>query len=182
MRRELKILLLAASLFLLAGGLFGPVYAVFVEEIGGNLLIAGSAYGLFSIITGVLIFLISRWEDHIKYQEKLVIVGYLMSSLGYLGLIFVRAPIHLFIIESIFGIGTAVQTPAYDGLYSKHLDRGKFASEWGLWESMYYIVTAIAATIGGFLANTYGFKVLFLIMFVLSILGLFVSLLLLKSS
>ena len=123
MRRELKILLLAASLFLLAGGLFGPVYAVFVEEIGGNLLIAGSAYGLFSIITGVLIFLISRWEDHIKYQEKLVIVGYLMSSLGYLGLIFVRAPIHLFIIESIFGIGTAVQTPAYDGLYSKHLDR-----------------------------------------------------------
>ena len=49
MQRKLKILLFASALFMLAGGLFGPIYAVFVEEIGGDLLTAGGAYAAFSI-------------------------------------------------------------------------------------------------------------------------------------
>ena len=43
MKRKLKILLMASALLMLAGGLFGPIYAVFVEQIGGDLLTAGGA-------------------------------------------------------------------------------------------------------------------------------------------
>ncbi|MCD6477724.1 MAG: MFS transporter [Candidatus Aenigmarchaeota archaeon] len=175
MRRELKILLSAAGLFIVAGGLFGPIYAVFVEKIGGDLLTAGSAYGLYSISAGFLIFLISKWEDHVKHQEKLVVLGYLLSTIGFLGYLLIRTPIHLFIVQIILGLGEAVGTPAYDGLYSKYLDKGKFVSEWGLWESMHYILTAIAAVIGGFLANMLGFKILFIFMFFLSLSGLIIS-------
>ena len=175
MQRELKILLLASALSMLAGGLFGPIYAVFVEEIGGDLLTAGAAYAAFAIAAGILVFFISRWEDHVKHQEKLVVIGYFLSSIGFLGYLLIKTPLHLFIVQIILGIGEAVGIPAYDGLYSKHLDKGKFVSEWGLWESMYYIVLGISALIGGFLANIYGFKLLFTIMFILSILGLIAS-------
>ena len=54
MNKNLKLLLLTASLFLFAGGLFGPIYAVFVEDIGGDLLTAGAAFGTFSIVVNTL--------------------------------------------------------------------------------------------------------------------------------
>lgn len=175
MQRELKILLLASTFSTLAGGLFGPIYAVFVAGIGGDLLTAGTAYSLFAISAGVLIFFISRWEDHVKHQEKLVIAGYFLGCMGFLGYLLIQTPLHLFMVQILFGVGEAVATPAYDGLYSKHLDKGKFASEWGLWDSMYYIVTGIAAAIGGFLASLYGFRVLFAVMLAVSIVGLITS-------
>lgn len=179
MQRALKILLFSSAFFMLAGGLFGPIYAIFVEEIGGDILDAGIAYSLFALAAGVLIFIISRWEDHVKHQEKFVVLGYMLSVIGFSGYLLIRNPIDLFAVQIIFGIGEAVGTPAFDGLYSKHLDRGKFASEWGLWESMYRILTAVAAAAGGILASFYGFHALFVIMLLLSMAGLVISFLLL---
>lgn len=176
MQRTLKILLLSSALFTLAGGLFGPIYAVFVKEIGGDLLTAGSAYAAFAISAGILTYLISRWEDHVKHQEKLVVLGFSLSCLGFLGYLVIRNPIDLFIVQIIFGIGEAIGTPAYDGIYSRHLDKGKYVSEWGLWESVDYIVAGVAAAIGGLLASIYGFRFLFVIMFILSLLGLITAL------
>ena len=175
MRRELKILLMASAFSVLAGGLFGPIYAIFVEEIGGDLLTAGAAYSIFAIASGVLIFLISRWEDHVKHQENLVILGYGLGCIGFLGYIFIRNPLDLFIVQIIFGFSEAIATPAYDGMYSRFLDKGKFASQWGLWDSMYYIVSGFAGLVGGYLALVYGFKFIFVIMFGLSLIGLFIS-------
>lgn len=56
----------------------------------------------------------------------------------------------LFLVQMIFGIGKAIETPAFDEVYSKHLDHGKFASEWGLWDSTTYITFGISGVIGGF--------------------------------
>ncbi len=182
MQRNLKILLMASSLFMLAGGLFGPIYAVCVEEIGGDLLTAGAAYSIFAIVAGIMIFLIGRWEDRVKHQEKLIIIGYVLSCAGFLGYLFVKAPVHLFMVQIIFGVGEAIGTPAFDGLYTKHLDKGKFASEWGMWDAMSYITIGIGALAGGYLANLYGFRFLFTIMFVISLLGLFTSIFLTAKS
>ncbi len=179
MQQELKILLLASALFMLSGGLLGPIYAIFVEDIGGDILTAGTSYAIFAIIAGTLIFFVSRWEDHVKHLEKLVVVGYALSCVGFLGYILIRNPMDLFIVQAIFGIGQAVGAPAFDGLYSKHLDKGKFASEWGVWESMALLITGAAAAVGSFVANFFGFKFLFVIMLALSVLGLAVSSLLL---
>ena len=107
---------------------------------------------------GILIFFIGKWEDNIKHQEILVIVGYAVSCLGFLGYLFVDSPIKLFAIEGIFGVATAVRSPAFASLYSKNLDVGKYASEWGTWESIGWVVIGLAALIGGYLAKLYGFK------------------------
>ncbi len=176
----MKILLMGSFFFMFAGGMFGPIYAVFVENIGGDLLTAGSAYAAFSISAGVLMFFISRWEDHVKHQEKLIILGYGLSCVGFLGYLLIQNPIHLFIVQIIFGIGEAVNSPAYDGMYSRLLERGKFASEWGMWESMQYIVISVAALVGGYLASAFGFKLIFVLMFILSLFGLTTASALLK--
>jgi len=181
MKKELKILLVVSGIFIFAGGLFGPLYAVFVEGIGGDLITAGGAYSAFAISAGVLVFIISKWEDHVKHTEKLIIAGYAISAIGYFYYIFVRDPLNLFIVQVIFGIGQAVCSPAYDGLYSRSMDKGRYVFQWGIWESMSRIVMGVSALLGGFIALYYGFSTLFVIMFVLSLLGVLVSLLLIKN-
>ena len=181
MQKELRVLLLANGLILLAGGVFGPIYAVFVENIGGDLLTAGTAYSAFALAAGVLIYFLSKWEDHVKHQEKLVIIGYALNSIGCLGYLLIQRPWHLFVVQVILGLGEAISAPAYDGLYSRHLDKGKFVSEWGLWESMQWIVLAIAAALGGFIADTYGFRHLFVLMFLASFLGMCTAIILVKN-
>ncbi|MBT3324442.1 MFS transporter [archaeon] len=180
MNRNIKILLVASSFFMLAGGLFGPIYAIFVEEIGGDLLTAGAAYSIFAITAGVIIYFISKWEDKIKYKKELLIGSYALSCIGFLGYLFIQSPIHLFLVQIVFGIGDAIGTPLFDGLYSKNIDEGKDVSEWGAWESLNYIFQGIAALVGGYIALKYGFRPLFVIMLVLSIFGLGTSILLVK--
>jgi len=175
MQRELKILTLASGLFIFAAGLFGPIYAVFVEDIGGDILTAGMSYSIFAIIAGVLTFLISRWEDHVKHKEKLVVIGYALATIGSLGYLFIKNPFDLYVVQSIFGISTAIRLPAFYGLYSKHLDHRKYVSEWGLWEGIAWIVTGVSAIIGSYLANIYGFRTLFIVMFIVSLFSLIAS-------
>lgn len=177
MKSALKILLLSSFFFNMAAGLFGPLYAVFVQRIGGDLLTAGSAYAGFSIALGVMIFFLSRWEDRVKHQEKLVVAGRGLAVVGFFGYLFIKSPVDLFFVQVIFGVAEAVIVPAFDSLYSRNLDKGKTASEWGMWESMRAIVVGIAAVVGGFIAQLYGFQTLFAIMAVVSILAFAASLL-----
>lgn len=176
MKRGIRFLLISDTWATLALGMIGPIYAIFVEEIGGDILDASWAYFAFMMTSGVMMYLISHWEDKAKHKEKLVTMGYLLTALGCLSYIFVHNQISLVITQIILGVAEAVQVPAYDALYSKYLDKSKEASEWGDWESMRYIMTAIAAIVGGYLAYQYGFKILFIVMFVVSIGGVFSSL------
>ncbi len=55
-----RILLITSYIGFLTVGLFGPLYAIFVKKIGGDVLEAGVAYGLFSIVSGAFIFTAGR--------------------------------------------------------------------------------------------------------------------------
>ena len=181
MHKVLKILLVTSGLTLFAGGLFSPIYAIFVENIGGDILTAGIAYSIFAIIAGVLTFIISRFEDKIKYRNAMIITGYALGCLGFLGYIFIKSPMHLFLVQIVFGLANAIKNPSWDATYSSHLDKKKSASEWGDWEGMALIVIGIASVIGSFIAQKLGFTILFIIMFSISLLGLISSLFLLKT-
>ncbi len=176
MKFNLKILLWSSFFINLAVGLFGPIYAVFVEQIGGTLFITGSAAAVFSITSGVLIFFISKWEDKIKHQENLLIFGRFLTIIGVGGYLLVNSPWHLFLVEIILGFAVAFESPAFDSLYSKNLQKGKFASQWGMWESMYAITTGVAAFVGGFLAQEYGFRILFIIMTIIALISFLITL------
>ncbi len=176
MKKELNILLLAAAFSTFVHSMLGPIYAIFVEKIEGGVLEASYAIAIFSLSAGVLIYIISKWEDRIKHKEKLLTIGYLLNSVGFFSYMLVSKPVHLYMVEAIFGLGIAVLSPIYDGLYSKNLSKDKYVSEWGAWESMSYIISSIAALLGGLLVSFFGFEALFFTMFLLSLASVFVSL------
>lgn len=175
MRLGLKILLFSDGCMLLAAGMLGPIYAIFVEEIGGNILDASGAFAAFMLTSGIILYLLGKWEDRVKHKKKIVVTGYLIRCIGFLGYYFVFNPLSLILIQITLGFGEAFGLPAYDAVYTRYLDRGKEASEWGAWETTNYLVAGIGALAGGLIAAFLGFRNLFLVMFGISVLGLFVS-------
>jgi MFS family permease len=172
MKKGLKFLLLADAWQIYALGLIAPIYAVFVEKIGGDILDASWGYFAFMMTTGVATYFLGQWEDRVKHKERLVIFGYLLTAIGCISYIYVSNQLGLVLTQIVFGMSVAVKNPAYDALYTEYMDEHKEASAWADWEAMSYATTAIAALIGGYFANRYGFTALFIFMFVSALLSM----------
>jgi MFS family permease len=171
MKKGIKVLLKADGWINLAMGMIGPIYAIYVEEIGGDILDASWAYSTYMITAGVVMYMLSKWEDRAKHKEKFIVIGYALTSLGCLLYFFVFNQFTLLITQVVLGLSIAVLDPAFDAIYSHYVKAKEEASNWGIWESMSYIVTGFAAIFGGYIASSFGFKTLFLIMFIISLFG-----------
>lgn len=169
--KALRILLFTNFLILVSGAMLGPIYALFVEEIGGNLLDASITGGLFALAAGIVSLFSGRLTDKTKNPKKIVIIGYLLIAGGFFSYSIVNSILCLFAIQLIIGAGEALYSPAFDALYSKHLVKTKRGREWGAWESMNYFSIAIGAIVGGLVVNAFGFKSVFYIMGTISLIS-----------
>ncbi len=165
-----------------AAGLFNPLYAIFVERIGGDILSASGAYAVFAVSTGILIMILGRLEDHRFKKEKMVFLGYFTLALGNLSYYFVYNPSQLFFTQALIGIGIAFIEPAWDAIYSKSIDRGKESSEWSLWAGGINIMLGLGAVAGGIFVSFFGFRLLFAGMFLLDTISAFIAMRLLEES
>lgn len=164
LNRPLKILLTTNALILIAGAMLGPIYAIFVEQIGGDLMDASIAGGIFALVAGLTTLLSGKYSDKVKENELIVVAGYCIVGAGFLLYFWVDSVIFLFIVQAIIGLGEAIYSPAFDAVYSKHLDGKHSGTQWGAWESMNYFTAAAGAFVGGVIVTTFGFQALFLIM------------------
>ncbi len=180
MKFEIKLLLFTSILFNFSLGLLGPIYAIFIEKIGGGILEASAASTTFSLVTGILILVFGRLEDQRLNKKLMIVVGYFIHAFGILGYLFVTEVMHIYFIQAFLGIGAAILTPAFDALYSTKADKGKESSEWSYWEGGVRIVVSVAALAGGIIATFYGFKTLFIFMSIFAFLSAFGSAFLLK--
>lgn len=165
--KALRILLLTNGMVLFSVAMFAPIYAVFVEKIGGDILDASYAYGAFAAAAGFVSIFSGRISDKINKKATLI-TGYLLIGLGFLGYVWVDSVTDLLIVQVIIGMGEAVYSPSFDALYSKHLDHGKSASEWGAWESLNYFSITFGAVGGGLIVKYFSFDAMFLIMSLLA--------------
>ena len=161
---SLKILVGTNALILIAGAMLGPIYALFVGEIGGDLMDASLAGAIFALAAGVTTLSSGRYADKLKNPKLIVLIGYAVIALGFFLLTIATTIWFLFVVQALIGFGEAIYSPAFDALYSKHIDHHKGGRQWSYWESMNYFTAVVGAVAGGLLASTFGFDVLFIAM------------------
>jgi MFS family permease len=163
MRRAIKVLISASIFINFSIGLFAPIYAIFVEKIGGNILSASTAGAIYNILLGILTIIFGKLEDRMG-RRNMVTIGYFLNTVAYTIYIFVKNPIELFFAQAVLGIGDAAKNPAWEAIFSKSLDKGQESSEWAYWGGSTTIIFGIAALVGGIIATNYGFRLLFVLM------------------
>ncbi len=169
----LRILLVTDGLVVFSGAMLGPIYALFVQDIGGDILDTGLAAGVFTATAGIVVFLSGRFSDKVRETELVVALGYAAIGLGFLSYTLVHSVTQLLLVQAIIGFGQALSSPSFDALYSRHVDPKRSGSQWGAWESMSYFAVAFGALAGSTVVSLFGFRVLFVVMGCLALLSAF---------
>ena len=163
LNKPIKILLATNGLILMAAAMIGPIYALFIEEIGGSLLDASYAGAAFALVAGITVLVSGSYTDKVKHPERIVALGSIIFGSGFFLLTFVQSIWMLLLVQGIIGFGEAIYSPSYDAVYSKHLTKNEAGRQWGFWESMSYFTAVVGALLGGYIASTFGFDALFIV-------------------
>lgn len=177
--KVVKLLVLSDLALLFGWGLISPILAIFIigHIQGGDVRVAGIAVGIYWLLKSLLQIPIGNYLDK-NHGEKddfcFLVVGTLLSSLAPLGFIVASLPWHIYIFQAVHAVGAGLALPAWCGIFTRHINKGKEAQSWALDSSAIGIGAGISGIIGGIIAKTFGFLPLFI---GVSILGLVATIL-----
>lgn len=173
--KPLQYLFLVHGLFVLGGSFLGPLYAVFVQHIHGDILSISISWSIFLLSTTICGIIIAQLGDRVKKKKELLIAGYIIRAVVWFFYMFVASIEALIFLQIILGVGEAVGSPAFNALFAQHLDGDEPIKEFSDWTIIGNVTTAIATLLGGFIVKIAGFTILFGLMSFLAFLAAIIA-------
>jgi hypothetical protein len=174
--RIIKYLILSDLAFWSGWGLVTPIFAIFIVERieGGSVFIAGAASAAYWIFRSLFRVPVSFFLDKCSGEKDdywFLTVGLFIASLVPFGFVFATKPIHIYILQVVYALGVATSASGWSPIFTRYLDRGREATQWGLSGSSYGIGIGITGMIGGWAVMRFGFNPVFITVGVMGLLG-----------
>ncbi len=163
----IKVLVIGDAFLNSGWGLVAPVFAIYIiQDIkGGDIVVAGFAAAVYWIVKSIIQMPFAKYLDR-NHGEKddfyAVFFGLLIVSLVPLGYMISSLPWHIYASQVLYAVGMAMVVPAWFGLYTRHIDKGKEAYEWSVYSTSLGFIIGIFGAVGGVIASVVGFKGIFL--------------------
>lgn len=174
--RVIKYLLISDFIFWSGWGLVSPILAIFVvKQIeGGSEMVVGVATAIYWLLLSVLrvplgLYLDSKGNEKINYY--FMTAGLFAASLVSFGFIFATKPWHLYLLQAMHAVAMVSNFTGWSALFTRHIDKGREATEWGLDATSVGIGTGVSALAGSWVAGMFGFKMVFLLVGLLGLAG-----------
>jgi MFS family permease len=161
--KRARLLLKVSFLVTFAESMLVPMYAAFTERVGGSILDASIAYGLFSVATGLVIGLLGTREIFERNTGRFLMAGFLTSVVCDVAYVFVQNKWQLFAAQIVAGLATGLIEPAWDALFTDGIETSS-AKHWSIWAGGTHLLTGVAAFAGGLIAAWFSFTALFITM------------------
>lgn len=157
-------------------GFIGPIFALFIAGFidGGTAEVVGVATSIYLFTKSIFQIPFSSIIDRIhgEYVDFwFLIVGAVVSTFLPLTYLVIHTPLQLYFVQFLFGVAAAASFPPFMALFTKHLDKHKEGSEWGIYYTLTDLCAAAAAVIGGTMAVTFGFRTLIVVVVLVGILS-----------
>lgn len=182
MNKIIIYLTLSDILILSAFGLISPIFAIFLNQgiTGGSITAAGLASTIFFLVKSVVQLPLSIYIDKKRGKIAFLLIGTLLIVL--VPLMYAISPNikFIFLTQALYGLGAAMAYPAWYSLFTMHLDKKHRGFEYSIWATGVGFGTALTAYLGAIFANAFGFRNLFILVSIVSFLGLLVLLFLSK--
>lgn len=120
-----------------------------VEIVGIGTAIYFFCRAIFQLPVGVIIDRIKKDNDEIV----LLAIGNVLMGMSFLLYPLISSALVYFILQFIFGVGTAVNLNTWRKLFAKNLDANKEGEEYGLYEVLMSLTIAVFSSVAGFIAN-----------------------------
>ncbi|MDP3947113.1 MAG: MFS transporter [bacterium] len=164
--------------FVLLGGwgLMAPIFSIYVIEkvAGATLLTVGVMASIYWLVKSVIQLPIADYLDHTDGEKDdfLVLVGGLILA-GVAAFLFVLADTvpKLYAVQFLHAIAFGMYVPSWSAIFSRHLDKNRYATSWSLNSTAIGIASGITGFLGAAMAARFGFTSVFLAASALSFLS-----------
>ncbi len=169
-----------SDFFLLAGwGFIDPIFSVFIVEriVGGTLITVGIAAAIYWILKSILQIPIAKYLDRTPGEKDDLIAligGLLLAGISAMAFCVVRTANELYLVQALHALAFAFYSAAWPAMFSRHLDKDRFAFDWSLDSVTVGVASGITGLLGGIVAETWGYTAVFLSAGVLSFIAAFV--------
>jgi len=170
--KVIKILIFGDLVLNSAWGLVAPIFAIFiVQKIAAGSIVEGAKIAGFAsltywIVKSILQIPIGRYLDK-NHGEKddfwFMVFGTFLAGLVPFGYLIASQPWHIYSFQVLHAIGMAMVIPSWSAIFTRHIDKGKEAFEWGLESTALGFGAGLAGAIGGILVAIFGFKIIFIL-------------------
>ncbi len=174
--KVVKYLILSDLAFWTGWGLVNPIFAIFVVSKiqGGNAFVVGLAAAIFWIVRSsfrVPIGILLDTRPTEKDDYFVLVAGLFLASLIPFGYIFATNPLHVYLLQAVYGFGLAMSLSGWAAIFTRHIDKGKESTQWGLDATSIGFGIGIAGAVGGWAVTRFGFTVVFVVVGALGLLG-----------
>src|SRR6185436_4915138 len=162
------ILIWSSNIWNFGDGLLGPLFAVFAQQVGGNVLDSAWAWGAYLIVMGAGVIVVGIVSDRTA-KLPILFAGYVLSTIFTFSYLVVDSTAMLLAVQAGIGIATALANPTYFALLAKHSPKESDGSLWGWADGRDKIATGLAVFAGGVVVSQFGFHTLFITMGILQL-------------
>ncbi|MFA5742936.1 MAG: MFS transporter [Candidatus Paceibacterota bacterium] len=178
-----RILVWSDLVFWTGWGLIGPVFAIFILQNieGGSIAVVGFATAVYWIVKSILRIPIGLFLDSFKGEKDdywFMTGGLFIAALIPFGYVYAFLPWHLYLLEAVHALAMAMSLSGWAAIFSRHLDKGKEATEFGLDATAVGLGTGISGALGGLALTYFSFQQVFVVTGFLGLLGALLLLLL----
>lgn len=155
----------------LGWGLMAPIFAIFIVQnialgdVAHAARVAGFASFIFWTVKSILQIPVGNYLDknHGEIDDFwFMVIGTFMLGFVPLGYLFATSPWHIYVLQIFYAIAAAMNLPSWSAIFTRHIDRGREAIEWGLQSTFLGLGAGVAGGVGGLLVSLFGFKVVFI--------------------
>ncbi len=162
----IRYLLISDFIFYSGWGLILPVFALYVIEHveGGNIMAVGIAEAIYLIVNSILRvacgwFLDNQPNEKTDYQ--FMAAGLFFASLVPFCYIMASNIWQIYFLEAVRAAGLAMSISGWSAIFTRHIDKGREATEWGISAMSVGIGAGFAGIAGGWAITQFGFDPVF---------------------
>ncbi|MFA6251851.1 MAG: MFS transporter [Candidatus Paceibacterota bacterium] len=186
LNKIIKYLILADLAFYSGWGLVSPIFPLFIERsistegiIGGSIVIASTAAGIFWITRALFQYPIGYFLDNQKGDKDdyfFLVLGLCLASVIPMLYTLAQTAWHIYTIQFFYGVSMAMNIAGWRALFTRSIEKGKEASQWSLDDALLSIGQGVSGILSGICVFLFGFVITFLMASLLGLVSVFLVL------
>ena len=157
--RLLLVFLFAMILANIGGNMYGPLMSLYLQDLGADITQIGLYFTLAQIIP-LALQILGGWISDSIGRLRAIAFGSIGGLFGYAVLILAPTWQWLLLGQAFGAVSGSLVAPSFDAFIAENSSEANRARVFGISSALFMVVGVIGPVLGGYLADTIGFKLM----------------------
>ena len=158
----LLILFLTAMILANIGGsMYGSLMPLYLKDLGSTIPQIGLFFTISQIVP-LFLQILGGWISDSFGRLRAIAIGSVFGVIGFIPLVLADSWHWLVVAVAIGSVARALVGPSFDAFIAEHSSEENRGKMFGITQAIFMIVSVVGPPLGGWLAGSYGFKLMLL--------------------